>query len=188
MWRYGSLIVGVAVVMTAGCAGNDPAVPADGASRTVGVADGSKAAPVASAIPAPATSGEASCTREAQPMPAPGSSASSDVNDRARRALAGQRRPSPTRGVVPEAAVSGAETCIDLLRREFALIEAGSRTAPDERAIKRALGSAGLVHVVVRSGPVFAASTGAACIHGDLTRTEPGFIIGPPAADGLCRG
>ena len=141
-------------------------------------------------IPAPARSGEASCARGATPMPSLDPSASFDVNDpeqRSRRVLAEQYRPTPRRGVVPESAVPGAEACVLALRMHFTLLTSGSRTVPDERAIGAALSSAGLMKIVVRSGPIFAASTGAACVHGTLTAAGPAFTIGPLAADKSCR-
>jgi hypothetical protein len=123
-------------------------------------------------------------------MPYLDPSASFDVNDpgqRARRVLAEQHRPTPTRGVVPKAAIAGAEACVYLLKMQFALLTAGSRTAPNEQSIEAALRSAGLMKIVVRSGPVFAAFTGGACVYGSFTATVPAFITGPPAADGSCR-
>jgi hypothetical protein len=117
-------------------------------------------------------------------------SASFDVNDpgqRARRVLAAQHRPTPTRGLVPKAAIAGAEDCVYLLKMQFALLTTGSRTAPDEQAIGVALRSAGLMKIVVDSGPVFAAFTGGACVYGSFTATVPAFIIGQPAPDGSCR-
>lgn len=186
MWRYGVLIVGAAAVMAAGCAATDTAdvtganaVPAPDVSLVE-----------ASAMPAPAASGEALCARGATPMPAPDPSASFDLNDpeqRARRTLAEQRRPSVVRGVVPEGAVAGAEACVHVLSMEFSLLTAGSRTPPDVAAIEAALRSAGLTNVVISPGPVFVASTGSACLRGDFPSTGPAFIIGPVAEDGSCR-
>ncbi|MDY7087652.1 MAG: hypothetical protein SYR96_21395 [Actinomycetota bacterium] len=69
---------------------------------------------------------------------------------------------------------------------QFSLLTVGSRTAPEEQAIEAALHSAGLAKIVVRRGPVFAASTGAACVYGSFTATGPTFIISQPAADGSC--
>jgi hypothetical protein len=185
-------------VLLAGCAATNPAGPPDDAPRTVTVVvsgAGAAPAPVASAvrapaIPAPAMSGEATCARGARPVPSLDPSASFDPNDprqRARRVLAEQHRPTPTRGVVPTVAIPGAEACVYLLKIQFSLLSAGSRTAPDEQAIEEALSSAGLTKIVVRPGPVFVASTGAACVHGSFTVTGPAFIIGPLGADGSCR-
>jgi hypothetical protein len=193
MWRYGSLIVGAAALMTTGCAASDSAGPPDDLPTTVAGASIAVSAPAASTVrtsanPAPATF-EASCTRDTRPMPAPNPSASFGPNDaeqRARRALAEQHRPSATRGAVPPAAVPGAEACLDVLRAQFSLLTAGSRTAPDQQAIEVALRSAGLTSIVVRSGPAFAASTGVACLYGNFTPTEPAFVIGPVSADGSC--
>jgi hypothetical protein len=201
VWRNRWSVVGAAAVLLAGCAGNNPAGPSEGTPRTVTVVVSATAAspggpaPVASAarvpaIPASAMSGEATCAWGARPMPSLDPSASFDVNDpgqRARRVLAEQHRPTPTRGVVPKAGIAGAEACVYLLRTQFALLTTGSRTAPDERAIEVALRSAGLTNIVVRSGPVFAAFTGGACVYGSFTATVPAFIIGPSTAAGSCR-
>jgi hypothetical protein len=194
-------MAGAAAVPLAGCAGVNPAASAEEPPRTVTVvvsAVGASPAipvPVASAgraavIPAPAASGEATCARGATPVPSLDPSASFDPNDpaqRARRALAEQRRPTPTRGVVAARAIPGAEACVYFLKLQFSLLTAGSRAAPAEPAIETALRSAGLLKIVIRSGPVFAASTGAACVHGSFTAAEPAFVIGPLAAGGSCR-
>jgi hypothetical protein len=123
-------------------------------------------------------------------MPSVDPSASFDITDpqqRTRRALAEQFRPTPRRGVVPQAAVPGAEACVHALRIHFSLLASGSRSVPDEPAIDAALRSAGLTKIAVRSGPAFAASTGAACIHGTFTGTGPAFTIGPLTTDNACR-
>jgi hypothetical protein len=88
---------------------------------------------------------------------------------------------------MPETAVPGAEACIYALELHFSLLMSGSRTVPDDEAIRAALNSAGLTKIVVRPGPVFAASTGAACVHGTVTASGPVFAVGPAAADGACR-
>jgi hypothetical protein len=122
-------------------------------------------------------------------MPSVDPSASFDVNDpeqRARRVLEQQFRPTPRRGVVPEAAVPGAEACVYALKLTFSLLAHGSGIAPDASDVETALHSAGLTEVDVRSGPAFAASTGAACIYGKFTAAAPAFNIGPSAADGTC--
>ncbi|MCM4081104.1 hypothetical protein [Paractinoplanes hotanensis] len=194
-------MVGAAALLLAGCAGTDPAGPPDGAPKTATAVVSAVGAsprvpvPVASAgrapvVPAPATSGKATCAQGARLVPAPEQSASFDVNDpeqRARRVLAEQHRPIPTRGAVPAAAIAGAEACVHILKLRFSLLTAGSRTAPDKQAIEAALRSAGLTKVVIRSGPIFAASTGDACLHGSFSAAEPAFVIGPPATDGACR-
>jgi hypothetical protein len=123
-------------------------------------------------------------------MPSVDPSASFDENDpeqRARRVLAQQYQPVPRRGVVPEAAVPGAEACVYRLKMEFNLLMSGSPRVPDEQAIGAALSSAGLTKIVVRSGPVFAASTGAACVLGTFTAKGPSFTIGPLAPNKSCR-
>jgi hypothetical protein len=164
-----------AAVLLTGCASTGPAIDT--------------AAPLAVPVSAPAMSGQATCALEARPMPSRGPSASFDRNDlaqRARRVLAEQHRPTPTRGVVPAAAVPGAEACVYFLRIQFSLLAAGSRAAPAEPAIEAALHSAGLTKIVIHPGPVFAASTGAACVHGSFTAEGPSFVIGPAATDGSC--
>ncbi|WP_412746438.1 hypothetical protein [Krasilnikovia sp. MM14-A1004] len=113
-----------------------------------------------------------------------------DINDPRQRALltlAQQYHPVPRRGVVPEAAVPGAEACVNALTMQFVLLAGGSRAVPDRRAVDAALRSAGLVDIVVRAGPTFAASTGAACVYGRFSAAGPAFEIGPPATDGSCR-
>jgi len=192
-------MVGVAVVLLAGCGATDSVGSPDDAPRTVvgsaaGVSPGVPA-PVASAarapvVPAPSMAGEATCARGARPVPSVDPSASFDLSDpgqRARRALAEQHRPTPSRGVVAQGAIPGAEACVYFLKLQFSLHAAGSRTAPDEQTIAAVLRSAGLTKIAVRSGPVFAASTGAACVHGGFTTTGPAFVLGPLAADGSCR-
>jgi hypothetical protein len=116
-------------------------------------------------------------------------SASWDVNDareRARRALLAANAPTPRRGAVPEDAVPGAEACVYLLRLRFSLLTSGSGTAPARAEIEHSLRSLGLTEVVLEPGPVFAASTGAACIHGTFTEDDPSFTISPLAVDGSC--
>lgn len=105
----------------------------------------------------------------------------------ARRVLAEQYRPTPRRGAVPQVSIPGAEACVYALMRHFSLLASGSQTVPDARAIDAALRSAGLSRIDVRSGPAFAASTGAACIHGRFTPAGPAFVISPPASGGSCR-
>lgn len=122
-------------------------------------------------------------------MPSFDPSASFDVDDpqqRARRTLAEQHRPTPTRGPVPPDAVPGAEACVTALKLHFSLLTSGSTRVPDERAISGALSSAGLTKIAVRPGPAFAGSTGAACVHGTYSTAGPAFTIGLPAADGSC--
>jgi hypothetical protein len=178
-------------VLLAGCATTNPGGP-DDARRTVtvvGSADASHGVP-APVTPAPATSGEVTCAQGATPAQSLSPSASFDVNDpgqRARRALAEQNRPTATRGVVPAVAIPGAEACVHVLKIQFSLLTAGSRTAPDEQAVEAALRSAGLTKILIHSGPVFAASTGAACVFGSFTATGPAFTIGPLTTDGSCR-
>jgi hypothetical protein len=189
----------VAAVLVTGCARPDDIAagsPEAAPSRitvVVSAAGGASAVvppPVpASITPAPALSGEASCARAAMPMPSVDPSASFDINDprqRALRMLAEQYRPTPRRGAVPQAAVPGAEACVHALSIEFTLLASGSRAVPDEREIDEALRAAGLMKIFVRSGPAFAASTGAACVYGTFTEAGPAFTIGPPAIDGSC--
>jgi hypothetical protein len=199
VWRKRWSLVAAAGALLAGCATTNPGGP-DDAHRTVTVVGSTDAshgvpAPVASAvrapvIPAPATSGEATCAQGATPAQSLDPSASFDLNDpgqRARRVLAEQNGPTATRGVVPKVAIPGAEACVHALKIQFSLLAAGSRTAPDEQAIEAALRSAGLTKVLIHSGPVFAASTGAACVFGSFTATGPAFIVGPLTTDGSCR-
>ncbi|WP_433366676.1 hypothetical protein ACQPZX_38180 [Actinoplanes sp. CA-142083] len=130
-----------------------------------------------------------SCARDAAPTPYSDPSSSFDVSDpeqRARRALEAQRKPTPRRAGVPETAVAGAESCVQFLMRHFTLLTTGFRSVPDESAIDTALRSAGLEQVVVGAGPAFAASTGAACVYGTFTGSGLDFAIGPRAADGSC--
>jgi hypothetical protein len=137
------------------------------------------------ALPPPRR-GEASCARGATPMPSlPPSFDLNDPRQRALHALTQQHEPTPRRGTVPEAAVPGAEACIYLLRMNFSLLTAGSPSPPGTAPVEAALRSAGLMRIVVRPGPVFAASTGAACLSGRFTTDGPAFTIGPPAA--TCR-
>jgi hypothetical protein len=193
------IVIAIAVLLP-GCAGAGtfPASSPKATSTSVTiVASAAPAAPRAvpvpvptSRLPAPAQSGEASCTRGARPIPSLDPSASFDINDprqRARRALAEQYTPAPRRGVVRETAVPGAEACIYALKLHFSLLMTGSRTVPDDEAIRAALSSAGLTKIVVRPGAVFAASTGAACVYGTVTASGPAFTIGPSAADDTCR-
>jgi hypothetical protein len=122
-------------------------------------------------------------------MPSVDPSASFDINDprqRALRVLAEQFRPTPRRGIVPQAAVPGAEACVNALRLEFSLLMSGSRSEPEESAIDRTLRAAGLAKIAVRPGPVFAASTGAACIYGAFTTAGPTFTIGPLGTGSSC--
>lgn len=122
-------------------------------------------------------------------MPSVDPSASFDINDprqRAQRVLAEQFRPTPRRGTVPQAAVLGAEACVYFLRLQFSLLMSGSATVPDASAIDATLRAAGLAKVLVRPGPIFAASTGAACIYGTFTPAGPAFTIGPLGTDGSC--
>ncbi|WP_412750355.1 hypothetical protein [Krasilnikovia sp. M28-CT-15] len=140
--------------------------------------------------PAPPRPGVASCAQGATPTPSVDPSASFDINDpqqRARHALAQQYPPTPRRGGLAEAAVPGAEACIRALTMRFTLLAAGARTVPDRRAVDAALRSAGLLRIVVRPGPAFAASTGSACVYGAFTPAGPAFEIGPLAGDDSCR-
>jgi hypothetical protein len=189
------MIVAAAVLLT-GCA--HPGSSAQTAPSRVTVAvsaegatsDAAPSAVRASPIPAPAQSGQASCAQGAKPMPSLDPSDSFDVNDpqqRARRVLAEQHRPTPQRGVVPQAAVPGAEACVYALKLTFSLLTAGTRTVPDRQEIDTALRSAGLTKIVIHPGPSFAASTGAACVYGTFAATGPSFAIGPLASDGSCR-
>jgi hypothetical protein len=57
---------------------------------------------------------------------------------------------------------------------------------PDKKTIDEALRTAGLTKIFVRSGPAFAASTGAACVYGTFDEAGPAFTIGPLATDGSC--
>jgi hypothetical protein len=82
--------------------------------------------------------------------------------------------------VVPADAVPGAEGCVYLLRMAFTLLTAGSTRPPESRAVEEQLRSAGLEGIVMRPGPSFGASTGAACIYGAFTASGPSFEIGPP--------
>ncbi|GIM91204.1 hypothetical protein Ato02nite_029970 [Paractinoplanes toevensis] len=174
-------------MLLAGCASTDPAAAPSTVTVVVSVTGADSSIPVP--VPAPVTSGAADCARGPNPVPSLDPSASFDVNDpeqRARRALAEQYRPTPTRGVVPAAAVPGAEACVHFLRMQFSLLAAGSGAAPGEPEVESALRSAGLTRIIVRSGPVFAASAGDACVHGSFTAAGPDFVIAPPAADGSC--
>lgn len=198
--RYAHVSTVIGVVLLAGCAAPGE-VPAGSPETVQATAVGGAIeavpppVPVPSAVavpvpPAPPRPGEASCARGARPMPSVDPSASFDVHDpreRSRRTLAQQHTPAPRRGDVPEAAVAGAEACISLLKMHFSLLTSGSRTVPDDRAIEAALRSAGLSRIVVRPGPEFTASTGAACLSGTYAATGPAFTIGPSAADGSCR-
>ncbi len=109
-----------------------------------------------------------------------------DAAERRRRALASQRSPVPHRGAVPPAAVPGAERCILVLRRQFALRVAGSGRAPADADIHTTLANAGLTGITVRPGSSFAASTGEVCILGAFTAGEPAFTIGAFADDRSC--
>jgi hypothetical protein len=186
------------VALLAGCAGTGAGSP-DGTppSATV-VLSAAAVVPSAGAVPLPvsavpvppisARSG-ASCALGAPPLPSVDPSASIDPNDpmqRIRHILAEQYRPTPRRGVVPEAAALGAEACIRSLKIQFSLLMAGGQNVPDKPAIDAALRSAGLTKIIVGSGPAFGASTGAACVYGTFIATEPAFTISPPAADGSC--
>ncbi len=120
-------------------------------------------------------------------MPDP--SASVDLNDprqRALHALAQQYRPTPQRAPVPEAAVPGAEACVQLLAVTFSLVAAGTGRTPEASEIDGALRQAGLTKIVVDTGPVFSASTGEACVFGTFPAGEPEFMLGPLGADGSC--
>jgi hypothetical protein len=133
--------------------------------------------------------GGAACVDDATSIPAAGAksgAAPSDADERARRALQAQQHPTPRRSGVPEAAIPGAEACVQILRRNFALLTTGFRTVPDQPAVDTALRSADLTRIVVRDGPAFAGSTGAACLYGTFTGTGLDFVIGPPAVDGSC--
>nr|WP_296073759.1 hypothetical protein [uncultured Actinoplanes sp.] len=110
-----------------------------------------------------------------------------DPRQRALHALAQQNRPTPRRGVVPEAAVPGAEACVRALRVRFALLTAGASSAPGGPEIDAALRSAGLLKITVRAAGAFAASTGEACIYGSFGAAGPEFAIGPVATGGACR-
>lgn len=138
----------------------------------------------ASAVPVPVAPrpGEASCAWGATPRFSLDPSASYDASDpeqRMRRALAEQNPPTPRRGSVPDTAVPGAEACVHALQLKFNLLARASGTPPDEEAIGAALRSAGLTKIVVRPGPAFAASTGAACVRGTFTASGPAFSITP---------
>ncbi|MFC3738546.1 hypothetical protein ACFOS3_15945 [Paractinoplanes deccanensis] len=181
----------------AGCAapgtGRPGSTPASAVTVTV---TGEMRAPSAGAVPRsampasamplpPPRRDEATCARGALPRPTVDPSASFDLNDareRARRALAQQNPPTARRGVVPEAAVPGAEACVHALRIQFSLLEAAGSERPDLGA---ALRSAGLTQIVVAS-PSFAASTGSACLYGTLTPAGPTFAIGPVTAGKPC--
>jgi hypothetical protein len=132
----------------------------------------------------------ASCAWSAAPMPAPsGSTASlpaSSAAERARRALAAQASPAPTRGAVPPAALPGAQACVRQLRMTFRLLTAGSGQPPDDTAVRTALQTAGLQQVRVQPGPAFAGSTGQACVIGAFAADSPTFTIAAPAPDGTC--
>ena len=195
-----ALVVATSVLLTS-CAGpgNTPGNPEPTPGSVTAVISAANAGSAVAAprpVPAPARSGAtparsgaASCAQGAMPMPSLDPSTSFDVNDpvqRARRALAERHRPTPRRGPVPEAAVPGAEACIYALKLHFSLLTSGSQTVPDNQAIGAALNTAGLTKIVVRPGPTFAASTGAACVHGTFTTTGPAFTIAPLAADGSC--
>ena len=188
--KRGAIVVAVMGLLT-GCAtpGETPASPRS-VTVVVSAADPGSPAVAPPMTPDPAQSDRASCAWGAKPMPSVDPSASFDMSDpqeRARRVLAEQYRPTPRRGVVAAAAVPGAEACVRALRIEFSLLTAGSPAAPDDPAIERALRSAGLTKIVIRSGPVWAASTGGACVYGTFTAAGPAFTIGPPAIDGSCR-
>jgi hypothetical protein len=193
-------VTATVVALLAGCAppgasetgspapGSDTVVTVSGAASPTTVVLVPSPAP-ASAIPAPAPSGEASCARGATLMPSVDPSTSFDINDpqqRALRVLAEQFRPTPRRGTVPQAAVPGAEACVYVLRLQFSLLTSGFRSVPDASAIDRTLRAAGLAKIVIRPGPVFAASTGAACVYGTFTAAGPAFTIGPLGTDGSC--
>jgi hypothetical protein len=191
-----SMAAAAAVLLT-GCArpgdlqaGSPEAAP--GSVTVVVSAAGAASPAVPAPVPAsmtPAPSGKASCAMAATAMPSVDPSASFDINDPRQRALRelAQQQPTPQRGVVPQAAVPGAEACVHALNIRFTLLTSGSRTVPDEQAIDETLRAAGLTNIVIRSGPAFAASTGAACIYGTFTTAEPAFAIGPPTTDGSCR-
>jgi hypothetical protein len=157
----------------------------------------SGAGPARSAVPAPAPpvvasarAGEVSCALGRPPLRPADLPPSFDVNDprqRALRSLAQQYRPTPLRGPVPDDAVRGAEACVQVLRVTFSLITAGARSTPSASQVDTALTSAGLTNIAVASGPVFGASTGAACLFGTFAAEGPRFTIGPLAADGSCR-
>jgi hypothetical protein len=181
-------------VALAGCARPEHA---SGSERVTVVVSASAAAAPGVAVPmapvspgpAPPRSGEAACARDARPAPAVNPSASFNLDDpgeRARRALAQQDRPVPRRGALPESAVPGAEACVRALEIHFSLLMRGSGIAPSGPAIGAALTSAGLTGIVVGDDASFVASTGAACVHGAITRSGPSFVIGPVTVGGSC--
>ena len=108
-------------------------------------------------------------------------SGANDAGDRARRALEAQRTPVPTVGVVPPAAIPGAEECVRLLSLEFNLLAGGSGRVPDDAGIRAALEKNGLTGIVIRPGPAFAASTGRACIRGTFPAGVPDMMMSPGA-------
>ncbi|MDI6099568.1 hypothetical protein QLQ12_13270 [Actinoplanes sp. NEAU-A12] len=193
--NYRSVAVAVVLSLT-GCAGpgaGRPGSQATGPDRVAvvvtatGVAPPGVVVPIPSPVPPPG-SATAACARAAMPRPAIDPSASFVVRDPgegARRALAQKHRPTPRRGVVPEAAVPGAQACVDALRTEFALRMRGSHETPGGPVIDVSLRSAGLTQIVIGSAS-FAASTGAACVYGTFAAAGPEFAIGPVAADGSC--
>jgi hypothetical protein len=116
--------------------------------------------------------------------PLPGTTG--DAAERARKALEAQQSPVPRRGIVPPAAVPGAEACVRLLQLEFNLLAAAAGGTPADAAVRAALLKAGLRDPVVEPGPAFAASTGSACVVGAFTGTEPSMAITPLGRGGAC--
>jgi hypothetical protein len=105
---------------------------------------------------------------------------------RARRALEAANPPVPRRGPVPADAAAVAESCARILRLELTLLIGGRGGRPAEPALRRTLARQGLSGIAVGDESAFAASTGAACVHGVFTAEGPQLSIGPIAANRTC--
>jgi hypothetical protein len=192
-FRTRAAVAGALLAPLAACAtpGNTPSGTSTTRSVTLhaSVAPGQpQRLPVPLAVERVPVDGVASCAWSAAPMPS-GATASlpdSSAAERARRALAAQASPAPTRGAVPAAALPGAQACVQQLRMTFQLITAGSGQPPDDTAVRTALQTAGLQRVRVQPGPAFAGSTGQACVAGAFAAGSPTFTIAAPAPDGSC--
>jgi len=79
-----------------------------------------------------------------------------------------------------------AETCARILRLELTLLVGGRGGSPAEPALRRTLALQGLTGIIVGDESAFAASTGAACVHGVFTEEGPRLSIGPLAANHTC--
>jgi len=116
--------------------------------------------------------GAATAPRRAVP------SLSDDAAERSRRTLEQQRTPLPRHGEIPEAAARGAEACARILSLELNLLQ-HSDIGLTPAAINRALTNTGLLEPRVAPGR-FAASTGKACVAGQIVDGKAVLSITPP--------